>query len=233
MYKRQEQCDAGTEPAGTDCTQVGTDLSDCNFDVRRANVEANTVYAQLGPTGNANPSGLTFKFEGTGGAVCVFTDPELVYWNQSVSGQTPDRHWRFPDNPYDDGDVDLTTGLSVYYTGTEGEDMGNFQVQYQDTLGNTVPINLVACSITSSVLGGFNPTATGGRGAPEYCTVQNTQPGVSYTVALEVFSLPPDDNRLSFSMLLADGPCTPLIDNATPPRRSRSAASMWLAAHSR
>ncbi|MEZ4318202.1 MAG: hypothetical protein R3F61_11885 [Myxococcota bacterium] len=181
--------------------------------------QAATVYVEFGPTGDANPSGLTLNFEGTGGSVCIFTDPELIYWNQAVStqGGAATARWRFPDNPYDDGDIDLTAGLSVYYTGTEGEEIGNFAVQYQDSLGNTVPINLVSCTITANVLGGFNPTAHSGRGAVEYCTIANTQPGVSYTVALEVFSLPPDDNRLSIGLLLADGNCPSLINAAAPP----------------
>ncbi|MCB9677547.1 MAG: hypothetical protein H6737_20745 [Alphaproteobacteria bacterium] len=179
-------------------------------------VRGATVYVELGPSGDAAVSGLTFNFEGTGGSVCVLADPELVYWNQAVGtqGGASTTRWRFPDNPYDDGDVDLNAGLSVYYTGTEGERMGNFAVQYQDSLGNTVPINLVACTIAADVT--FNPTAHAGRGAPEYCTISNTQPGVSYTVALDVFSLPPDDNRLSLGLLLADGGCNPLIERAAP-----------------
>ena len=197
---------------------TGDDLTACNVQ----NAQDNTIYVELGPTGDANPSGVTLTFEGTGGSVCIFSDPELVYWNQAVSvqGGADVNRWRFPDNSYDDGDVDLTAGLSVYYTGTEGERMGNFAVQYQDSLGNTVPIDLVACTITASVLGGVNPTAHSGRGAPEFCTIANTQPGVAYTVALEAFSLPPDDNRLMMGLMLADGGCNTLINAAAPPDAS-------------
>lgn len=176
---------------------------------------AATVYLELGPTGDASPSGATYRFTGTGGAVCAFVDPELIFWNQAVSTQSADRRWRYPDNPYDDGDIDLHAGLSVYYTGTEGEEVGDFLVDYEDTLGNPIDIDLVACTITADVLGPTNP-ASAGRGAPEYCTIFNTQPGVSYTVALEVFSTPPDDNRLSFGMLLADGTCGALIATVSP-----------------
>ena len=187
-------------------------LSECQVQ----NTQENTIYVEIGPTGDANPSGATLNFEGTGGSVCILVDPELVYWNQSVSLQGAVGRWRFPDNPYDDGDVDISTGLSVYYTGTEGEEMGNFAVQYDDSLENTVPVNLVACTITSTVLNQLNPTATSGRGAPEYCTISNTQPGVNYTVAMEVFSLPPDDNRLMMGLVLSEGGCNPLIDAAAP-----------------
>lgn len=179
---------------------------------------AATVYAEVGPTGNAFPSGVTFNFEGNGGAVCAFIDPELVFWNQAVStqGAPGSGRWRQPDNPFDDGDLELEAGLSVYYTGSEGEELGNFQVRYEDTLGNEIPVDLVACTITTTVQGNFNPTAHAGRGAPEYCTIFNTQPGISYTVALEVFSTPPDDDRLGFGVLLAEGACPGVISAASP-----------------
>lgn len=179
-----------------------------------ADARAATIYAELGPTGDAAPSGLTYEFLGTGGAVCAFVDPELLFWNQSVSTQNGERQWRYPDNPWDDGDIDLRAGLSVYYTGTVGESMGDFRVDYQDTLGNAVAIDLVACTIDADVLGP-TPIATAGRGSPEFCTVFNTQPGVKYTVALEVFSTPPDDNRLAFGFILADGTCPDMIEAAT------------------
>jgi len=212
----EEGCEAqqqAVDDCTTDCGDENTALSECFV----SNAQDNTVYVEIGPTGEADLPGLTLNFEGTGGSVCIFTDPELVYWNQAVGSQggAAVNRWKFPDNPYDDGDVDLTAGLSVYYTGTEGERLGDFAVQYQDSLGNAVPINLVACSITSSALG-FNPVAHSGRGAPEYCTITNTQPGVSYTVALEAFSLPPDDNRLMMGVLLADGGCGALINKAAP-----------------
>ncbi len=201
-FDLDDGCDGLEDDALTEC-QIG-------------NTQANTIYAELGPTGDPSPSGATVNFEGTGGSVCVLVDPELVFWNQSVALQDPVGRWRFPDNPYDDGDVDISTGLSVYYTGTEGEEMGNFAVQYDDSLQNTVPVNLVACTISSNVLNQLNPTATSGRGAPEFCTISNTQPGVNYTVAMEVFSLPPDDNRLMMGLVLADGGCNALIDAVTP-----------------
>lgn len=177
--------------------------------------QAATIFAEVGPTGDANPAGVTFNFVGNGGAVCAFVDPELVFWNQSVSAvDFSNRRWRQPDNPFDDGDLDLQAGLSVYYTGSEGERLGNFTVRYEDTLGNEIPVDLVACTIRSDL----DPTLTtphSGRGAPEYCTIFNTQPGISYTVALEVFSTPPDDDRLGFGILLAEGTCPDLITAAT------------------
>lgn len=178
---------------------------------------AATIYAEVGPSGDANPSGITYEFEGTGGAVCAWVDPELIFWNQAVgSGGGPSANrWRYPDNYHDDGDIDLRVGLSVYYTGTVGQEMGDFRVGYQDSLANPVEIDLVACTITADVLGP-TPGPTAGRGAPEYCTIFNTQPGVRYTVAMQVFSTPPDDSRLGLGFVLADGPCGALISAVSP-----------------
>jgi hypothetical protein len=170
-----------------------------------ADVRAATIYGEVGPNADSLPSGVTFEFLGTGGDVCAFVDPELVFWNQSVSQLAPVRQFRFPDNPYDDGDLDLRAGLSVYYRGTPGASMGGFEVQYTDDLGNDVEVSLVSCIQESDYDDNLEPYA--GRGTPEYCTIRNTQPGVSYTVALEAVSLPRDDGRLSFGIVLANGEC--------------------------
>lgn len=165
---------------------------------------ANTVYAEIGPNTEALPSGVTVEFIGNGQDVCVFVDPELVHWNASVSQASPNQTFRFPDNVYDDGDLDILVGQSVYYRGTPGERMGGFEVQYSDELGNDLQVDLVACRNATS----NNEEAHSGRGTPEYCTIRNTLPGVSYTVAMEAFSLPRDDGRMSFGVLVANGECT-------------------------
>ncbi len=170
-----------------------------------------TIYAEIGPNSEPFPSGATFEFIGNGGDVCAFVDPEFIFWNQSVSQSAPDPQFRFPDNPYDDGDLDLRAGLSVYYRGTPGLRMGGFEVQYTDELGNGVAIDLVACMVGEPTDQNQEPHS--GRAHVEYCTIRNTQPGVSYTVALEAFSLPRDDGRLSFGVLLANGPCDGAADS--------------------
>lgn len=170
----------------------------------RQNVTASTIYAEVGPNSEAFPSGATIEFLGNGGDVCAFVDPEFLFWNQAVSQVSPNLQYRFPDNPYDDGDMDLRAGLSVYYRGTPGERMGGFEVQYSDDLGNDVEIDLVSCTQSTDF---DNDEPHAGRAHVEYCDIRNTQPGVSYTVALEAFGLPRDDGRLSFGVILATGPC--------------------------
>ena len=162
-------------------------------------------YGELAPTGTADIGGATFTFEGTGGAVCIWVDPETVFWSQSVAASNPQRRFAYPDNVRDDGDIDIRAGLSVYYNGSPGVTLGDFQVRYQDELGNSIPVEFNQCVITSEQYpaGG----AHSGRAAPEYCTLNNTQLGTSYTVILELFSAPYDDNRLGYGLLLTHGNC--------------------------
>lgn len=180
-----------------------SERADILEDVRLAVLDE-TIYAEVGPNGEAFPSGATIEFVGTGGDVCAFVDPEVIYWNQAVSATSPNTTYRFPDNPYDDGDLDMTVGLSVYYQGTPGQRMGTFEVSYTDDLGNDVAIDLVACKPLNDFQ---NQEPHSGRSRAEYCTVSNTMPGVSYTMALEAFGLPRDDGRLSFGAIVATGPC--------------------------
>lgn len=163
-----------------------------------------TVYAELGPTGSAEPGGATFTFLGTGGHVCLWVDPELVYWSQSVASRRPDDAYAYPDNVFDDGDVDLFAGFAAYYTGSPGEAVGDFKVRYQDSLGNPVEIELNECGQTS-----LNDPAGGhaGRGFPEHCTISNTQVGVEYLGLLSTWSTPLDDDRLGYGLLVANGDC--------------------------
>ena len=79
----------------------------------------------------------------------------------------------------------------------------------EDDLGNPVDVSLSECVIT-----GYGGTGEGhqGRGMPEYCTLYNTQPEVSYTVLLQTFSTPLDDDTLSYGVLLAQGPCQSMIE---------------------
>lgn len=171
--------------------------------VNPSDIADNTIYGEVGPTGTTEAGGVTFTFEGTGGHVCVWVDPELLFYNQSVASR-PVEKFSYPDNVFDDGDLDVSAGLAAYYNGSPGERVGSFEVRYTDALGNPVTVALNECAIASAT------TATGahaGRGAPEYCTIFNTQPGVSYLVLLETWSTPLDDDRLGYGLLLANGDC--------------------------
>jgi hypothetical protein len=166
-------------------------------------VRANTLYAEVGPPINSEFGGVTLDFIGTGSDVCVWVDPETVFWNQAVAENLQSdfaRKWTYPDNFYDDGDIDLFAGLSVYYTGSPGETVGDFVVQYEDSLGNRVPVSLSECSVGIG-------NAHAGRGFPESCTIRATDLGISYTVLMLTYSTPLDDDRLSYGVLLANGNC--------------------------
>jgi hypothetical protein len=174
-------------------------------------IEANAIYFEVAPTGTAELGGATLEFVGTGGPVCVWVDPESASWNQAFEeNSTPfSRQFALPDNHFDDGDVDLTGGRSVFYTGTPGEKMGDFVINYEDELGNEVAVNFVECA-ASIGRQDVDPNMTSGKGLPEYCYMPTTAMGVSYTIALTTFSTPFDDDRLSVGLLLANGDCASL-----------------------
>jgi hypothetical protein len=171
-------------------------------------IEAATIYAEVGAPQTTAGGGVTIDFLGTGGAVCVWMDPETVTWNQAVAAQPESElagKFSYPDNVFDDGDLDMIGGRSVYYTGSPGETIGDFKVTYEDSLGHEVPIDLVSCP---STFDRFDELSTAGRGFPEFCDIEATDPGVSYTVLLETWAAPLDDDRLSFGVIVVNGPCT-------------------------
>jgi len=168
-------------------------------------VQAQVIYGELGPTGTPLPGGVTFNLEGRGGSMCIFVDPELASWNTSVSQNDPIRNFTFPDNNYDDGDLELFGGYSVFYTGTPGQRIGNFEVPFEDALGNLFVQNLVECSLEGAVRGGLSVKA--GRAVPEFCDLANTIEGVTYTIVLQTFSVPIDDNRLGYGLVVTEGTC--------------------------
>ncbi len=177
-------------------------------------LDAAVIYGEVGPTGTAALGGVTLNFEGTGGSVCLWVDPEIVAWNQSVDALSPTPKWSYPDNVEDDGDLDMSAGLSVYYSGSPGETVGDFAVKYEDSLGEDVYIELSECTM-AGYRGGYASSggAHAGRGMPEYCTLNATNPGVSYTVLLNAWSTPLDDDRLGYGVLVADGSCGNLSRN--------------------
>jgi len=168
---------------------------------------AATLYGEVGATGTAQVGGVTFNFVGTGSSVCLWVDPETVYWSQSVGRQGGIEKWSYPDNMEDDGDIDMFAGVSVYYSGSPGVEIGGFEVRYQDALGNEIPVQFNECEIESV---NITRGAHAGRGMAEHCQLSNTQLGVDYTVVLETFSPPSDDNRLGYGLLFTDGPCLDL-----------------------
>jgi len=171
------------------------------------------LYDEVGATGNSQLGGVTVSFTSTGSSVCLWVDPELVFWNESVAVVDPTDEFAFADNVQDDGDIDLYAGYAVYYSGSPGEEVGNFQIRYQDALGNVVPIDLNECTIASG------QAATGGhsgRGRPEYCTLRATQPGVDYLVLLQTWSTPIDDDKLSYGLVVSQGTCAELKQKVAP-----------------
>lgn len=175
----------------------------------KAEVRGSIIYGEIGPTGTAQYGGITLSFEGIDGPVCVWVDPELVFWNQSVSQSSPTAGWAEPDNVFDDGDLDLYAGLTPFYSGTPGVEIGGFEVSYLDQLGNPVRLDLEVCAASNphreSLL--ETPGAQGGRGSPEYCTIPDTVTGERYTVVLDAWSLPRDDARLGFGVIVSEGRC--------------------------
>ena len=179
-------------------------------------IRENTIYFEVAPTGTAELGGATLDFIGTGGPVCVWVDPETAYWSQAIELQpTPfTRQFSWPDNFFDDGDIELTGGRSVFYTGSPGSRMGDFVLDYEDDLGNEVPISFVECEPSIGRLN-YADNAHAGRGAPESCNINSTAVGVSYTIALQSWSTPLDDDRLSVGVLLARGSCDDLLAYAS------------------
>lgn len=177
--------------------------------VSQDDIRANTIYAEVGPPATTAYGGVTFDFIGTGGDICIWVDPELASWNPAVSPRPSDvaRKWSYPDNIFDDGDLDLFAGLSVYYTGSPGEEVGDFVVAYEDSLGNDIPISLAACP---NQVGQAGDLVTAGRGSPEFCTIPTTDAGISYTVLLRTWATPLDDDRLAFGVVIANGGCDAL-----------------------
>lgn len=164
------------------------------------------IYSQLGPPTPGLQGGATMTFVGTGGEVCVMVDPAAVYWNQSVSAQSPQAAYAYPDNVSDDGDIDIEVGLSAYYTGSPGIEMGTFEQPYEDSLGNQVTIEFNECLMVGSR---GQTGAHAGRATPEYCTIDTSlHPGRQYTVVLRTWSLPTDDGILDYGVAVFEGSCS-------------------------
>lgn len=167
-------------------------------------------YGVLGQSEAGVKGGATFTFRGTGDQVCVVTDPETVFWNTAVASSNPNDKYSYADLEEDDGDIDLFAGLSSYYTGSPGVELGGFQGQYTDSLGNIVEIEYGECFQYGAQTGMNNAHA--GRAAAEYCTLNSSnREGKLYTVVLESFSIPLDDGALGFGAVVLEGSCSDYV----------------------
>jgi hypothetical protein len=168
-------------------------------------------YGQLGQAGTGEQGGATFTFTGTGGEVCLIVDPETVFWSRSIEAPpNTEAKFAYPDFYNDDGDLDLFSGMSSYYTGSPGLEIGDFTGFYTDSKGELVEIQYGECTQNGSSMSGIT-NAHSGRGTVEYCTIDTDQKeGIEYTVVLETFSVPLNDGVLSFGVTVVNERCARL-----------------------
>ena len=167
------------------------------------------IHDTLGAPAPTDPGGGTFKFIATGGDVCVLTDMELVFWGQSISPIQPNANYQYSDNYNDDGDIDLFAGISAFYTGSPGVEMGDFNGVYTDSQGQQTTIEYNECKQNGAKADFVDSHA--GRGTPEYCTLDTEdREGVEFTVAMLTFSVPLDDGKLDFVSAVVGDSCASL-----------------------
>ncbi len=166
------------------------------------NDDGAVVLHELGPPEVGTKGGATTTFIANGNVICLVVDPEAVFWNQSVSAQDPVETYYWPENFRDDGDIDMEVGLSAYYTGSPGVEMGDFAQLYEDSLGNEIEVEFNECTM----FGRFGQDGQhAGRGTPEFCEIDTSlHPGRAYTVVLNTWSLPLDDYILSYKVAAFD-----------------------------
>jgi hypothetical protein len=165
-------------------------------------------YGQLSAPESASRGGATFTFEGTGDYVCIIVDPETVYWNQAIAVAGANQMYTYPDEQFDDGDVDLFAGLSSYYTGSPGLELGDFTGFYTDSLGREIEIEYGECFQNGSPQSGIND-AHAGRANVEFCEINTAErEGVEYTVLIDTFSVPLDDGDVSFATAVVGERCS-------------------------
>ena len=140
--------------------------------------------------------------------VCVVVDPETVFWNHSMAQLERETKPLIPDFHDDDGDLDLFVGLSSYYTGSPGVELGDFRGFYTDSLGRTIEIEYGECEQRGQTFGEHHA----GRGALEFCDIDvEGREGVQFTVVLETFSVPLNDGALGFGTMVFAGDCDDII----------------------
>lgn len=163
---------------------------------------SSVVYAEVGADENpGNITGATARFRGTGGNVCLVVDPEAVYWARSLASTGAGRY-EYDDDYTDDGDIDMDAGLTAFYTGSPGVEMGDFKSAYTDEVGVDHEIEFNAC-IQTGFQGAEDVHA--GRATVEQCVVNtDQQAGTEFTIALRTFSLPLNDSKLGFAIGVFD-----------------------------
>lgn len=167
------------------------------------------VYAQVGADVNpAKIGGATFTFSGTNHTVCVVMDPENIFWNVGLSGDPGT--YKYQDKYTDDGDMDLDVGLTAYYSGSPGSEIGDFNAVYSDPSGVDHTLAFNEC-----FQAGYNGDSVhAGRGAVESCEIDTRERAhISYTGAIKTFVLPIDDSIGNFAIGIfdvGDGKCSNL-----------------------
>lgn len=174
------------------------EYSDPEFDPR--NIPDAVVYGGLGVTENPGQiGGATFRFAGTGDHVCVMVDPESVFWNTPLVQDSAAGGFKYEDNYTDDADFDLSVGLTAYYTGSPGVEIGDFVATYTDGAGEDHSLEFNECKQDVGYSGDLDVHA--GRGTVEHCpVVTHERQNISYTGLLRTFALPIDDSIGNFAV---------------------------------
>jgi hypothetical protein len=207
---------------GDDGNQAWTaDLEEARADVEG---QHSVYYGGLGaPEDPAYYGGATFQFVGTGGSVCVIMDPEAIFWNQARDPKATSQSYLYQDYYADDGDIDMDIGLTAYYTGSPGVEMGDFKLPYTDEAGESHDLEFNEC-FQSGYLG---DSVHSGRASVESCTIDTEgREGVSFTTALHTFMLPVDDSVVHFGVMVLEGKCGDIgfdIDECAIPREQSEA----------
>ena len=162
-------------------------------------------FGQLGaPDDPGTFGGATFQFESTGGPVCLVMDPEALYWSRALSIDAGGRSYKYTDHYEDDSDLDMSAGLTAYYTGSPGVEMGSFEAVYTDAQSVDHVLEFNECVQA----GPQTDSVHSGRGTVEHCELDTSlHPGVKYTVVLDTFALPHDDSIANFGVAAFGVPC--------------------------
>lgn len=143
--------------------------------------------------------------------VCVLMDPETVFWNHSVAELERETKPLVADFHDDDGDLDMTVGLSSYYTGSPGVELGDFRGLFTDSLGRTIEIEYGECIQRGSPYPGEH---FAGRGHLEFCDIDvEGRQGLQFTVVMESFSVPLNDGALGYGTFVYGGACSDLVSS--------------------
>lgn len=172
------------------------------------------VYSQLGaPETGALKGGATAQFLGTGGPVCVIIDPEAVFWNQSITKEPGT--YTYQDNFQDDADLDLYVGISAYYTGSPGVEIGNFELPYTDPAGIEHYLDFNECN--------RDIAGHAGRASVEYCDIDTTnRAGIPFTILMRTWALPLDDGIINYGVAVVNASCEDIPTNECAIKREGS-----------